>query len=199
MYLISGQSQLAVEQIPGLEPNEEKFWRELLWGIASYFDTKKYTDRSERALLVAKHLRTAVHRLSDIADLEIPMLVFCTKITSFGVYDAVKKPVFRAGERALIYAEVENFSSKLNVSDGRYQTLLKSTISIYKDGGGKATEDIEFKATKDLCLRRRRDYFHSYVIDLPRKLAPGNYLLKLMVTDLVGDKVTIETMRFKID
>lgn len=199
MYLISGQRQLAIETIPGLEPNEQAFWRNTLWSLAHYFDTTKYSDRSQRASLVVNYMRSAIDRLSDIADLEIPMLVFCTKITNFGVYDAVKKPVFRAGERALIYAEIENFSSKLNRTDGRYLTLLKSTISIYKEKGGKATEDIEFKATKDLCLRRRRDYFHSYVIDLPRKLAPGEYQLKLMVTDMVGEKIAVETMKFTID
>ena len=40
-----------------------------------------------------------------------------------------------------------------------------------------------------VCNRRRHDYYVSYRIELPRTLEPGPYRLRLIQTDLVGNRV----------
>lgn len=198
LYLMSGRTEKTIEAIPGLKPKEQEFWQDTLWGISNYFQSDSMADRGTRATQTVERLRKAVYNLRDFADLEIRNLRFCRDIAGYGNYDPVPKPVFRAGERALIYAEIENFTSQLT-KDARYETRIQSSIDIYDETGRRMGKSFNFDATTDVCRERRRDYFHSYIIDLPLQLPPGNYVLKLTVKDELGDKIASDRIGFEID
>lgn len=200
LSLLAGDPQQAIDAIPGIDASDSEFWQNTMWGITDYFREDSISDKSSRATQTISRFRTAIQRLREQADLEIRNLVFCRKITNYGNYETVAATEFRPGEQVLIYAEIDNFKSELT-ADGRYRTRLKSTVEIYHDapGGGRAAEPYEFAPTEDLCRNFRRDYFHSYIIDLPARLPLGNYKLKLTVEDTLGGKVATDTIRFKVN
>jgi hypothetical protein len=98
----------------------------------------------------------------------------------------------------LLYAEVRNFKMEVT-SAGRYRTSLKSTIEIVKSGNdGELIERRHFDATEDQSRSPRSDYFHSYKLDLPPHLTPGNYSLKLTLEDELSGKIGASSIDFLV-
>jgi len=198
LYLISEQPQLAQQAVPGLTPSEQEFWTELFWAISNYFDAQSVPDAGDRATLTVAQLAAAERQLQHTARLELRNVSFCYKILSFGSFDRYERDEFRAGQPVLLYAEVNNFESQPTTT-GFYKTRLRSHIEIRRGGAqGEIVEQNEFPATEDLCRNLRRDYFHSYKIDLPQHLTAGPYTLVLGVEDELGGKVAIQSIDFLI-
>ncbi len=199
LYFISGQQGRALEPIPILEPADQEFWQQMFWAIANYFDSQGMPDSSDRASQTIAQLKSAVVRLKEKARLQLGNLVFCQKISSYGNYERFKRDEFSPGQPVLLYAEVENFKSE-QTSDGRYRTILKSTIEILKAGPkGDLVKRISFPATEDLCRNQRRDYFHSYEFTIPQRISLGPHVLKLTVEDQLRRKVATYSLNFTVE
>ena len=102
------------------------------------------------------------------------------------------------GQPVLVYAEVANFKSE-PTADGQHRVLLRSAIEVYKAGpGGGLVKREEFPATEDLCRNHRNDYFHSYRIDIPKRITLGPHVLKLIVEDQLSRKVATYSLEFMV-
>ena len=199
LYLMAGQRGRALQAIPDLTPAEQEFWRGVLWSIASYFDAESIPDRSERVAQTIEQLRTAISKLQGEAKLSLRNVAFCRKITSFGNFERFEEQTYEPGQKVLLYGEIVNYKSVPRATDGLYETKLKSTIEILKDGEPEPLQRIEFEPTVDLCRSHRQDYFHSYELKLPADLAPGPHVLKLTVEDIQGGDVAVYALNFTIE
>ncbi|MEZ6046874.1 MAG: hypothetical protein R3C11_15100 [Planctomycetaceae bacterium] len=198
LYMMSQQEERALQYIPGLEPANQEFWQQVFWALSNYFDQQSIPDAQSRATQTVTQLQTAAQRLQENANLELRHVNFCREINSFGDYQKFPEDEFTPGQRVLIYAEVGNFKSEMT-TDSRYRTLLKTTIEFYRvgdSGGPVATETIEPK--EDLCRSYRRDFFNGYSLHIPDELVPGSYYMKLKVEDQLGQKLTTETIKFRV-
>ena len=199
LHLIAGQMDRALQPVPGIDPADQEFWQQMLWGIANYFDTQGMPDSAERATQTITQLQVASLRLQEKARLELKNLAFCQKITSFGTYQRFKRDQFTPGQPVLLYAEAANFRSEPS-SDGQFHTLMKSTIDIHEGGPqGRILESIPFKPSEDRCRNHRRDYFHSYEFAIPQGINPGPHVLRLTVEDQLGRKTAAATMNFTVE
>ena len=198
LYLMAGRQAHALDRILGLEPADQEFWSQMFWSVANYFDTEGIPDQDLRAAQTVTQLRSAIQRLQENAQLEIRNVSFCSKIASYGNFESFSSDEFRRKQRVLIYAEVENFTSEQG-SDGQYSTQLKSTIEIHKEGPhGGLVKQIEFPATTDLCRNHRRDYFHSYEIQVPAKTTLGPHVVSLIIEDELSKKVATYSRNFTV-
>jgi hypothetical protein len=200
LYLLSGKTTKAVQAIPGVDAADQEFWQKTMWGISAYFDDRGEPDRRSRATQTITRLNEAVEHLRAEADLVVRNVVFCRKIDSFGSYDKVEKTEFRPGEQVLVYAEIENFKTELT-PEGHHRTRLKSEIELFQKVGSEYRESkqkFDFPPTEDICRSYRRDYFHSYILTLPQSLGLGDYVLKLTITDHVGNKIGSDTVQFTV-
>jgi hypothetical protein len=200
LYLLSGKTTQAVQAIPHIEAADQEFWQKTMWGISAYLDDRSETDRRSRATQTITRFNEAVEHLRAEADLVVKNVVFCRKIDSFGSYDKLAKAEFRPGEQVLVYAEIENFKTELT-PEGRHRTRLKSEIELFQKIGSEYRESkqkFDFPPTEDVCRSYRRDYFHSYILTLPQSLGLGDYVLKLTVTDHVGNKIGSDTVQFTV-
>lgn len=199
LYLMAGQQERALQAIPGIDAGDQEFWQQMFWGVANYFDGQNVPDRGHRAALAATQLRTAVDRLQESAKLELRNVAFCHKIASFGNYERFDRDEFTPNQPVLVYAELSNFKSA-PAAGGKYLTRIRSSIEIH-DAAGRSVMRIQLKETDDLCLNHRRDYYHSYEFTLPpaTKIALGPHTLKLIVEDLLSNKVAEETLRFTVN
>jgi len=199
LYLMSGQQARALERVPGINPAEQEFWTQVMWSLANYFDVEGIPNQDDRATQTITQLRSAIQRLQETAKLEIRNVDFCTKISSFGNYEAFDSNVFSSGQDVRIYGEIQNFASERG-SDGIYRTQLQSTIEFHKVTplGSEVIETIKFDPTTDLCRNHRHDYYHSYELQIPAKATSGSYALVLIVEDQLSKRVATFSRNFTV-
>jgi hypothetical protein len=198
LYLMSGQQERAVQAIPGLEPADQEFWQQTFWGLTNYFDASSMPSAADRAAQTVTQMTNAVLRLQEKAKLELRNVTFCHKISSFGNYEKYARDEFSPGQEVLLYAEVANIHSE-PIIDGKFKTNLKSTIEIYRHGTqGELLDRFDFPETVDICRTHRRDYFHSYQLTIPAKLALGPHVLKLSVEDQLSRRVGTYSLNFMV-
>lgn len=199
LYLMNGERGRALQTIPDIPVADQEFWRGMLWSIASYFDVDSMPRRSDRITQTVERLRTAINKLQGEANLKLRNVAFCQKITSFGNFERFENDTYDAGQKVLLYAEIINFKSVPRTSDGLFETRLKSTIEILREGEGQPLQRIEFEPTVDLCRSYRQDYFHSYELKLPADLASGPYVLKLTIEDVQSGDVAVYSLNFTVE
>lgn len=199
LYLMGDQQGRALQAIDKLEPAEQEFWQQTFWAMANYFDTEAIPEASDRATQTINQLSTAIQSLQETARLELRNVNFCSKIDSYGSYDKFDRNEFKPGQPVLIYGELKNFQSEPS-AEGMFKTVVKSTIEIYKAGpqGGLIASN-KFNPTEDLCRNKRHDYFHSYMINIPERIALGPHVLKLTVEDQLSQKIATYTLKFNVN
>ncbi len=197
LSLIGERPQDALEPIPGIDIAEKEFLQKLLWAQVNYFDLSSMPEPGQRATATIEQLDAAIRSLQPRADLKLRHLALCRQIQTFGDYQPFEKNAFSPGQGVLLYVEIENFTSR-PTGDGRLETLLRSMITIREGSGdGRIVREIPVGGvTPDICRTTRRDYFHNYEFKFPRTLPLGNYVLRLTVTDLHGNKKASESLKF---
>ena len=196
LYLISGRMKEAQRPITGISTSEQEFWKSELFALNSFLDREKVSDESTRAALATRELRRATARLGEIANLDVHNLVFVRRVDSYGIYTPFNKDnVFLSGQELLLYAEVDNFKSKLG--DSGFETKLKSRFDIRSSTGEWVTGK-ECDLVSEICRNRRRDFFVRFRIHLPKEIKPGEYLLELTVEDLIAEKTGKTSARFTV-
>jgi len=194
LYLIGNHQERALTAIPGIEPAEQEFWQQLLWGTINALDAEHMPLAKDRATQTMTQLNSAIRRLQEQADLQVRHVTFCRQIVGFGNYEKLPKGEFSPGQEVLMYADIDNFKSD-PTADGQYRTLLRSTIELMSPSG-EVRKQIPFPATEDTCSTYRRDYFHNYQFRIPERMPLGPHVLKLTVFDELSGKMNSYSLNF---
>lgn len=198
LYLMSGQTELALRPIPHVPAADQEFWTQVLWGVNNYFDLARVPNHSERAAQTISQFNTAMLRLKERAPLELKHATFCHKIDGYGEYETYATDEFTPGQRVLVYAEIDNFHSELS-TEGIYRTRLKSTLQVISAEAPQEPIDVKvYPVTEDFCRNHRRDYFHSYVVEIPVRCVRGSHVLKLIIEDELGGKSATYAVPFVV-
>ena len=125
--------------------------------------------------------------LGERKPLRLAQAVLCGRISGFGLYEPFMTNEFRRGslQQILLYTELANFKSSLQ-SDGQTVVKVVQELSLYRAGSGSAEcvwAEQPARAT-DLSRTKRSDFFLQQLLRLPKTLAPGDYELRVKVTDL---------------
>ncbi len=172
---------------PGLTDRE----REILAKVQAFFARvgTELAESGDPETVVAAV--AALHKaLATEPQLHIARTALCTRVGGFGDFDELRRNasgnyVFLAhsGSQAVVYVEVEDFTSQLN-DKGQWITELAQQLTIYSDrdgipvwGGG------EWQVGVDRSRNRREDFFVVQVITLDERLSVGRYQLKVRVRD----------------
>ena len=194
LHAMAGNTDRALEPIEGLDPADRRFWRGYVYALDRYFDDG-IAKPEHRATEAAVALSESIDALAEKADLGISEPVFCRAVHSFGNYEEFDQANFHAGDGVVVYWECKHFTS-VETSEG-YRTKMKAEFEIL-DSLGNRRHQFEQKFKDDVCRGRRHDYFNVVVFEWPRDLPPGEYTLKVTVTDLASDKVAEKQRRFQI-
>lgn len=132
------------------------------------------------------------------AELSVPVVALCSRVEAFGIYQELPEQALTPYQpnRAIVYCEVKNFESQRDSAD-RYQTLLSSRIELFS-GDGKSLWSHGQDRIEDICRRQREDFFVAQLVTLPAGLAPGEYVLKVTITDLVASKTNQGVHQFNL-
>jgi len=152
-------------------------------------------ERANQALTLIEELQRL---LKQNADLRIADIKLCREVVSFGCYKLMSKDYFQAGKSraVIVYLELDNFVSTYLKDKRMYQTLLALTVEVI-DPKGKVHFRHHYERIEDLANRRRRDFYLAPPVNLPPMRA-GDFILKVTVEDLVGNKVAQASTDLKI-
>ncbi len=196
LRLAAGQQQSAVDVSPSLAEDSRTLINNSVKSMEaiSYLLNDPLADADE-ALRAVENLRQI---LQKGAALQIPTIALCTKVVRFGLYDAMPADYLRPyqANRIILYCEIKNFTSD-SENNERYHTLLTARFELFTSDGRSLWEHEE-KKLEDYSRKPREDFFLSQIITLPPGMPPGDYVLKVTITDLLGDKTNEGNHRFSI-
>ncbi len=105
----------------------------------------------------------------------------------FGSFEAIDHQQVTTGRPMLVYCEMAGLEYRPRGEV--FVSRLAAQIELRSGSDGPVVWEQAPGTAEDVCNRRRRDYYVSYRIELPRTLEPGPYRLRLVQTDLVGNRV----------
>ena len=136
--------------------------------------------------------------LQDQADLTIPVVALCTKVSTFGVYDEYSTGALipHRANRVIVYCEIENFRTQQDTA-GYYRSSLSSRLELFAADGHSIWIQ-EDTGIEDKSRQRRDDFFLAQLVTLPPSLGPGEYVLKVTITDLLASNTNEAIHRFYV-
>lgn len=195
VYLLAGRRDEAMRSIPGLGEAAQQYWSNQIYALATWLDAERRREIADRAAETKRALDEAMVQLGEAAGLVVRGLAFCTEIQSYGCMTKFKAYEFAPGQPVLLYAEIDNFASEATPKG--HHTALRSRYQIL-DSRGQPVADHDFTTTEEYCQNRRRDFFIGYHLQMPERIYPGRYTLKLAVEDLTSGKLGEAAIEFDI-
>lgn len=194
LYAMSGDQRRAAKPMFGVDSIDRQFWQSQLWAMLHYFDENQPSPEARAAETIVS-LEEAIDALRPRADLRMSSPLFCQKVQNYGNYEQFSKFEFAAGQPVVVYWEVENFASQ--ESPEGFRTKMEAVLEIY-DNRGTVVERIERQFTDDVCRRRRRDYFNTILLRLPKNLGSGEYTLKVSLRDNLANRMAEKIQKFTV-
>jgi hypothetical protein len=149
----------------------------------------------DHALTAIDTLRS---RFTRDAELLIPRVALCTRVSTFGVYDEMDVaalPAFHAN-RAIVYCEIKNFYSE-RLPNESYRVSLSSRLELLTPDG-KSLWTHDEPDIEDVSRQRREDFFLAQLVTLPATLSPGEYVLKVTIEDRTAAKANEAVHKFEL-
>jgi hypothetical protein len=168
--------------------------RDLLLALMDGLNNFRTAARGNNNLMLNSKIQPLIEmteRLRSQARLSIPAVVFCSRVSGYGVYVPLESSRFAVGQEAqlILYNEAANFTS-IQGSDSVWRTRLRQEMVLYTDTGLAVWPDKSNAATfVDQSRNRRHDFFISRRVALPATLAAGKYVLKVTLTDEQSNRV----------
>ncbi|MDB5174087.1 MAG: hypothetical protein JWN51_2860 [Phycisphaerales bacterium] len=200
LQYLQGQSVPQMQSLSTLPAEDREMLSALLDGLTLFRNGL----RTDNNMLLSKKIRPLLDlsdRLRTQAELTIPTIALCKDVKGFGVYEPIEPARFEAGrdQPALVYCEVENFASQLDVQK-RWETKLSQEIVLYTEQNGLEVwrDKTPARPIVDYSRNRRHDFFIVKRIHLPAQLTIGRYLLKVSVVDQQVNRVAENSVPIQI-
>jgi len=196
MQFLRGEQVPQMKAIGGLPSEDREVVTALLDGLSNF----RSNVRNDSNQMLSQKIRPLVEmadRLRSQADLTLPNAALCTRVDGYGVYEPIT-PRFAAGKDhvAIVYCEVENFSSQMG-DKKQWETKLSNECILYTETGMVAINDTS-KSILDRSRNRRHDFFIVKKVKFPSTLPMGRYVLKISVTDEQSNRVAETTIPVQI-
>jgi len=143
---------------------------------------------------VASQLEYIQAQLSAWAGLSIKKAALCTWVQGYGWYETFPSYRFIAGrsQAVIVYVELERFAQReLSGPDGqpRFEINLSQRLELYHVADDLNTWNRKAQTVSGETRNRLRDYYLTNQITLPGNLGVGRYHLKVVMRDLIGERV----------
>jgi len=195
LYLLAGRRDDAMRPLPAAPQAAQDYWSSQIYGLSTWMDAEKTPDSGRRAAETKRILGEALSQLGETAPLAVRNLTFCTEVSRFGSFDAVKSTEFTANQKVLLYAEVDNLH--IESSAKGYHWAVKINGQIFDNRGNRMT-DYGSASAEEYYQTPRHDFFVSKLYYLPPSLIPGRYSLQLTIEDTLGHKVGQSSLDFTV-
>ena len=143
---------------------------------------------------VSAQLDEIKQQLDAWSGLAIKRAALCTRVDGYGRYETFPSYRFMAGrdQEMIVYTELERFAQTESTGpDGlpRYRVELSQRLELYHVADDLNTWNRAAETVRDESRNRLRDYYLTNRVRLPGNLGVGRYHLKVVMRDLIGEKV----------
>ena len=97
---------------------------------------------------------------------------------------------------AIIYCEIENFSSQMN-AEQMWETNLSMEVALFHEMGPQVFTDSP-ATIADTSRSRRHDFFVRKLIKFPSNLTMGRYVLKVTMVDTQSNRVAETSLPLQV-
>jgi hypothetical protein len=159
--------------------------RDLIDGLAR--DPAAASDPSRVAQMLAK----SMDALASAQSVRVARAELCRKVEAFGRFTPFETNAFLAGQahRVIIYTEAANFGYR-DLGEGakngdRWAVELGQELQLYTGDGSMLAWRRPEQTVVEPSRNKRRDFFITQMVELPRTLTVGPYSLKVVLRDRV--------------
>jgi len=128
----------------------------------------------------------------DEGPFRVNELKACRRVIGFGNVEPWDGSSIRPGRPLILYCDLGGLRHEPE-GDG-FRSRLESTIELVPESGGEPVWTQALGTAEDVCARRRRDFFVSYQIALPKTLPAGEYRLRLTLKDVFAGRTASESI-----
>jgi hypothetical protein len=196
LQALQGNREAALSPQPELTPAQQAFVTQQAYGLLALLSREQSLHWNRRATSATEHFLTASEKLGQSSGLWVKNLQLCTEIKGFGQVTPFTKLNFRTGQDVLLYAELDRFQTENN--ERGYHTKFTASLQLI-DQSGRIAHQRELTPVEEYCGNRRRDYFVSYQIKLPVNVDAGEYTVKLIIHDELGNQTGETSQRITLD
>lgn len=144
---------------------------------------------------LADQLESIRIQLAEWSGIVITKAALCTRVDGFGRYETFPSYRFVAGRdhEMIVYTEVDNFVQEQTQGpdqNARYKIEMSQRLELYHVADDLNTWNRSSETVQDESRNRLRDYYLTNWVRLPSTLSVGRYHLKIVMRDLLGDRVT---------
>lgn len=185
LELAMGNRSEAVRPFTTEEKPFSEAWSNLMLGVSTLYDNTVIPNRRERIVSAAFRFDEASFGMSKFCPIRLKNVQFVKDWQAFGVF-LERGEDCRAGEEVGVYMELENPTIRttaqgFNVSASIRYEILDKTANI--------VEKSDKIPVEETTPSQKRDYCIHLPIFLPKSLEPGQYQLRINVTDMNSEKL----------
>ena len=171
------------------------FFGHQVLGFAALLDDSMQDNRS-RYLNAAYRFNEGLSELQNLCPVTLKNATFVTDWVGYGQFYPHPTQEFYPGEVFYVYMEIENPSAR-RTPDG---FEVNYAIGYEIRDAHKVVFRQEAKEEGEMSLRRKRDYWIPIGGTIPASLAPGQYQLRINLTDLNGDSMqdAVDQIPFRV-
>ncbi len=195
LQLAAGRESEAFRPVPGATPAQHDYWSSQLYALRTFLDAEAVPHAKQRSSATLTHLDDARDKLSELATMQVRNLHFVDSVGGYGDYTLDTRDHYKPGEQVMLYAELANFRSES--SEEGYKTSLGTSYEVL-DESGRRVDGGQFPDVDDRCENRRRDFHLQYSVPLPTRIYPGEYELRLVISDHLSHKIGQASAPFRI-
>ncbi len=197
MQVLAGDYEAARRPLELVSVTQQATASELIETLITLREHYHLGNESAAASALLQHVGTLSDTLREAGELKLPILAICSRVASFGAYEPIEPAVFTTGRRIdfAIYLEVQNL--KWRREGEQFVSQLAMVTEVFSNSGEKLLT-LDDPDIRDICRRRRRDFFVARNVSLPATLAPGGYVVKVTLTDKLGEKVAQQQTPFRV-
>ncbi len=138
-------------------------------------------------------LITLADRVRSIAVLRLPVATLCSKVDGFGVYEPLEARLRANRETSVVlYCELTGFHSRQG-DRAMWETRVSQDVVLLDEKSQEIWKD-SAPAVVDQCRNLRRDFYVARILRFPATVAPGQYSLKIMMTDQLSHELVESTL-----
>ena len=185
LEMLLGNRTEAARPIPSADNAYNRFLGHQVLGWADLLDDSMQNSRSRHVSAVYR-FGEGLQELQNLSPIKLKNVMFIEDWLAFGQYIPRPTQEFYPGDEFFVYMEIDNPTVR-RIPDG-YEVGVSLSYEI-RDAHAVVVFRQDLPPSGERSLSRKRDYALRVPGTLPPSLAPGQYQLRISITDLHDDSM----------
>ncbi|MDR2755962.1 MAG: hypothetical protein LBC20_09665 [Planctomycetaceae bacterium] len=196
LEMVLGNRNEAVKPISGVDKPINEFMANQMLGFTAFLDESGMPEQRIRNTNALFRFDESLMELRKVCPIKLKKVQFVKEWDSFGCF-MPRNEDCHAGEQLELYMELENPTIRLT----QHGYNVSATVSYeIRDKTANVLQKVDRIAVQETTPSQKRDYCIGLWVLLPEKILPGQYQLRVSVTDINDEAMSYaeEQVPFKV-